>query len=101
MDRATKTIKLTNCEVIVYSQLTWGEKESLQLELMKGAKVDEQGLKDYDVKATLEVKYKTLETLIKEIKVGAETHKFTREWMNGLSITDGDKLYSELNKKKV
>ena len=97
MDRSTKTIKLSNCEVIIYSFLTWGEKEKLQLELMKGAKLNEQGLQDYDVQATLEVKYKTLETLIKEIKEGGEVRKFTRDWMDNLSVNDGDKLYDEIN----
>jgi len=44
MNRDTKIIQLSNCEVEVYSFLTWGEKEEIQTSLLRGANVNQNGL---------------------------------------------------------
>lgn len=104
MDRELKTIKLSNCEVDIITYLTWGDKEMLQSEMLKGAKLNSEGLNGFDASVMLETKYKLLELAIKEIRCGEEKKTFTREWVNNLSIEDGDLLYDNvemLNKKKV
>jgi hypothetical protein len=96
-------VKLTNCEVKIKDQLTWGDSEKIQGVYIKGAKMDQSGLKDFDASVVSEAKYVLLEITVMEIKEGEEVKQFTREWMNNLSIEDGNKLYEAveaLNKKK-
>jgi hypothetical protein len=96
-------IKLSNCEVKIKDQLTWGDSERIQSVYIKGAKVDQSGLKDFDASVVSEAKYVLLEITVMEIKEGEEKKQFNREWMNNLSIEDGNKLYEAveaLNKKK-
>jgi hypothetical protein len=96
-------IKLSNCAVKIKDQLTWGDSERIQSVYIKGAKVDKEGLKDFDASVVGEAKYVLLEIAVLEIKEGEETKAFSREWMNELSIDDGNKLYEAvefLNKKK-
>jgi hypothetical protein len=96
-------IKLSNCEVKIKDQLTWGDSERIQSVYIKGAKVDQSGLKDFDASVVSEAKYVLLEITVMEIKEGEEKKQFTIEWMNNLSIEDGNKLYEAveaLNKKK-
>jgi hypothetical protein len=96
-------IKLSNCEVKIKDRLTWGDSEKIQGVYIKGAKMDITGLKDFDASVVSEAKYVLLEIAVIEVKEGEEVKPFTREWMNGLSIDDGNKLYDAvelLNKKK-
>jgi fido (protein-threonine AMPylation protein) len=96
-------IKLSNCEVKIKDQLTWGDSERIQSVYIKGAKVGKEGLQEFDASVVSEAKYTLLEISVLEIKEGEEVKKFSREWMNNLSISDGNKLYQEveeLNKKK-
>lgn len=102
-NRETKTIKLSGCEVDIITYLTWGEKESLQAEIMKGAKLNETGLTGFDSSVLLDTKYKLFEVAIKEVRCGEEKKSYSKEWIDNLSIDDGDLLYSaveELNSKK-
>ena len=98
MERENKTIELSNCKVKIITFLTWGEKEKINSVLMEGAKIDNTGIAGYDSKAILEKKYKLLELCILEIKENENIVKFNREWMDGLSVNDGDKLYNEVEK---
>jgi len=98
MDRETKTIKLANCEVDIIKSLTWGEREDVQDVMLSGAKVGGEGLSGYDPKAMREAKYKLLEIAVHKIKEEGEEKEFSKEWMNNLSVEDGDKLYSEIEK---
>ena len=106
MERETKKIILPNSklEVEIITFLTWGEKEMIQNEMFKGAKLNETGIGNFDASILLEVKYKLFEIAIKEIRSNDGTKfTFNRDWINNLSIEDGDSLYDsidELNKKK-
>jgi hypothetical protein len=102
--RPTKIIKLSNCEVEVITFLNWGEKETLQAELLKGAKVSQNGLDAFDISTMLNAKYKLFEVAIKGIKEGEVKKQYSKDWIDNLSIDDGDLLYNELeqlNKKKI
>ena len=107
MDRATTTIKLAEFDVKVFSSLNWGEKETLQSEIMKGAKINDTGFQEFDTGVLLNTKYKMCELLVTEIKnKKGEVIPYSKEWLNNLSIPDGDLLMDKFDviefiKKKV
>lgn len=105
MDRELKTIKLSNGdEVKVLSYLTWGEKEKVTGSMIKGAKLGQGGFSGIEASAVMDGKYTLLELCVKEIKSGLEVKQFSKEWMDNLSVDDGDLLYEaidSLTKKKV
>lgn len=97
MPRETKTVKLSNgTEVILKAWLSWGEKEDLKTELMKGAKFGASGMTGFDVTAIAEEKMKTMEAVVVKVIEGGAEKPFTREWVRALRIEDGDKLASAI-----
>jgi|SRR6056297_2554395 len=95
-----KTIKLTDYEVDIKDSLTWGDKEKLQQEYINGMEIKKGGKEfDWNPEVTLNAKYKLLEISIKEIREKGKDKKieFSKEWMNNLSIEDGDKLYDKVD----
>ena len=101
-------VKLKDVVVKIKDSLTWGDSKKIQSAIMKGAKVSgkagnsEVGL-DFNASVMLEGTYTTLECSIIEIIDGGVKKEFTREWMDSLSISDGDKLVEavdEMSKKK-
>lgn len=105
MERTTNTLKLTNGEEVkVISALTWGEKEKIDSVIIGGVKVDNSGLKGYDMGVVAERQYQLLELCVKEIITNGESKQFTREWMDNLSVEDGDLVFQTvdaLTKKKA
>lgn len=95
--RETKTITLSACEVDIVTYITWGEKETIQEVIMSGANVNQSGLNGYDIGAVRSSKYKALEICIKEIRQDGKAMSFSREWMDNLSLEDGENLYSAVN----
>ena len=100
-------IKLSKATVKIKDALTWGDSQKIQAALMSGAKMKSDDIKkvgfDFDTSGMLEAKYVALECSIIEIKEGEKIETFSREWMNNLSIEDGDKLIEavdSLSKKK-
>ena len=102
-------VKLQNdVKVTLKDSLTWGDEQKIQGAIMSGAKMSgKAGDKDmgfnFDATAMLESKYVALECIVKEIKEGEKTSSFTREWMDNLSMADGDTLVEavdEVSKKK-
>lgn len=103
MSRPIKTVKLSACEVDIVTYITWGEKEKIQNSIVKGAKIDGSGVSGFDASVISESKYQLLELAVKEIREGDAKIPFTREWMDNLSVEDGDALFDAvdaLNKKK-
>ena len=98
MDREMKIIKLKDYDVKVISNLNWGEKETIQAELIKGAKINDKGFQEFDTSILLATKYKACEIMIKEIK-GKDNLvvPYSKEWMNNLSASDGDALIEAMN----
>lgn len=93
-----RTIKLSQCEVDIKDSLTWGDAEAVQAAMLGSLKVGNVGINGIDGNALSEGKYKLLEICVVEIREGEKKSKFTREWMNNLSMEDGDALYSEVEK---
>jgi len=101
-------VKLSKQEVEIKEALTWGDNEKLQSILMSGAKLgnlNQAGDKkpedvdiEFDTTVMLKGKYALLEVAIIKIKDGEKEIPYTKEWMDGLSIEDGEKLYNEVEK---
>lgn len=102
-------IELSKAKVTIKDSMSWGDKEQINATLMRGAKIDGKATdaKDvgfsFDTDAMLESKYVTLEKLITKIEEGEKEIEFSRDWVNNLSIEDGDKLMDNIDKvaKKV
>lgn len=97
-------IQLTDYTVTAKDQLTWGDAEKIQSVLQRGAKIKgtvqnaENSNFEFDTDAMLEAKYVTLERTVTRI-VDKESKEvpFTRDWIDNLSIQDGNKLYEAVN----
>lgn len=99
-------VELKNYQVDLKETFTWGDKEKLQNVYLKGAKIDQTGMKDFDASVVSEAKYMLLEISILSIRDKEGNNVlFSKEWMNNLEIEDGDLLYSKCdelsNKKKI
>lgn len=112
MEKPTKTIKLSNAEVDIFTAMTWGDKERIKGAFTTGFKVkaDKDGKNpdmSFDMSSIQAANYIALEVMIKEIREGDKTFKFNRDWVDSLSVDDGDKLMNEidavtnLDKKKL
>lgn len=93
-----RTIKLSTHEVDIKESLTWGDAEAIQSVMLGGMKLDATGVSGINPSVISEGKYKLLEICVLEIRNGESKSSFTREWMDNLSIEDGDALYSEVEK---
>lgn len=87
-------LQLSKSTVSIKDNFTWGDKEKIQNIYIKGAKVDQSGMKEFDTSVVSEAKYVLLEIMVEAIDEGEDRKAFTREWMNSLSLEDGDLLYS-------
>ena len=104
MERELKKIKLSNCEVSIVTYLSWGEYQQIESALIGKVNVSSNG-QDVNIgeDTILNQKYALLEICVKEIRIGSDKGPFTREWMDNLTLVDGNKLYDEveeLTKKK-
>lgn len=101
-------IKLSKAIVKIKDYLTWGDNQKIQDAIMSGAKMaGKSGNKEmgfnFDTTAMFEAKYVALECAVLKITEGEKEFEFNRDWMNGLTIEDGDKLMDavdSLSKKK-
>lgn len=102
-------------EVTIKDSLTWGDAQKVQAALASGMKVGTAGFDGkIDGSVMIEAKYALLEVAIIKIQPLPEVSQeggvsdpepipFSRDWMNALSIEEGDALYAAvdaLNKKK-
>ena len=102
MEREIKTIKLSDCEVDIATSLTWGEKESLDVIVISGVRIKAEGDKEvgisgFNAQSVLDAKYKAFEICVKEIRKDDTKKPYSREWVDTLSIDDGDKLYKAVD----
>jgi hypothetical protein len=106
-------LDLEKYTVTIKDSIGWGLAQEVQAVVESGVKVGPNGFREYDTRVLLESKYKLLEICVTRIFEKAEGDQpadavpaeipFSREWMNGLSIQDGDTLYeacNDLTKKK-
>jgi TRAP-type uncharacterized transport system substrate-binding protein len=92
-------MKLKDYKVELKDSITWGESKDIQDAMLKDIEVDARGqIKGLSMSAMREAVYKTIEIIVIKItdKEGKEV-SFSREWMNSLSIDDGNKLEDYAN----
>lgn len=96
-------VELTTAKVEIIDRLTWGQQERIREAMMGGIKVqsltdkEKQSL-DFDTAVLSKAKYKTLEICIKKITLTDGTEvPYTPEWMDNLTVEDGDKLFEAVN----
>lgn len=107
MERPTNTIELSNgAQVVLFTFLTWGQMQAIESSLMRGANVKTDGNKpdvSFNGDFMLEAKYTALEQSIKCVIEDGKEKAFTRDWINNLSMDDGNTVYAaveELTAKK-
>jgi len=94
-------IKLSKANVEIKEEITWGDSQKIESAMVSGAKMQGDPTKagemkfDFDAgQVMLESKYVELEVFV--VSIEEESGKkisFTREWMNGLSLSDGNTLH--------
>lgn len=94
-----KTIELsTGAKVDLIEKLTWGQREQVRSALYSGVSMNAEIANNPDklsvsASALVEAKFKAIEVCVKNITEPDGTqHGFSREWMDALSIEDGDKV---------
>jgi len=98
-----KIIDLTIGKVEIIENLTWGIQEEIKSSVMSAMKISDisdisKPKMDIDPSAILKTKYKTLELCIKKITLNDGTEiAYSKEWMDNLSIEDGDKLFDAVD----
>ncbi len=98
-----KIVKLSVGDVEIIEQLTWGQQEQIRDAMLGGVSV--QGLSDAEKKkielnasVISKAKYKALEIAVKKITLSDGNQvPYSKEWMDNLSIDDGDKLFAAVN----
>jgi hypothetical protein len=94
-----QTVNLSIGKVEIIDQLTWGMQEKLREVIFSNAKINakQSELADpnyvVDLKETYKGKYIALALCVKKITLtdGTEVN-YTQDWMDNLSIDDGDTL---------
>lgn len=97
-------VKLQDAIVILKDKITWGDAQKVKSALATGEYDFVRGTGGkVTAQSVLESNYVAMECIIVEIREGEKTKKFTREWVDDLSMDDGDKLFAavqEVSKKK-
>lgn len=103
MEKETKTIELSNCKVEIITRLTWGQQEQIRAAMLEGMRVsdvreqEKQSL-EMNPAVLVKAKYKALELCVKKIISGnGKEVAYSKEWMDNLSVDDGDTLFTAVN----
>ena len=100
-------VELKDYKVELKDEMTWGDAQKVEDVFLSSAKLkgDKSGDMNFgfDGSVMLKAKYVAIEMMIKSIKKGDEVIEYSKEWLDNLSMSDGNKLDSaveELTKKK-
>lgn len=89
-------VELSIGKVELIEGLTWGQQEQIRQSMLEGVKVhgvNERQSLDLDASVISKAKYKALEVCVKKITLNDGTEiAYSREWMDNLSVADGDIL---------
>lgn len=89
--------KDTKVEII--DHLTWGQRERINAALLGSVKVG-TAAQNFEINADgmSAAKYKALEVcVVNVVEADGTTHPFSKEWMDNLTVEDGDKLFDAVN----
>lgn len=98
-----KTIELSNSKVEIIDELTWGMQEQIRGAILSGMSVgnlNDADRQDMRLEGSVlgPVKFKVLELCVKKvIEADGKEHGYTKAWMEGLSISDGDKVWEAVD----
>ena len=96
----TREVKLSTGETVhLYTYLTIGESRQLQKTLLAGGKLDlkEGQLEEVSPALYMDMQDQALTFLVKNITKAEEVKPFSMDWLNSLSIEDGNKVYDVVN----
>jgi hypothetical protein len=97
MDRELKTIILSNkIEVKIVSFLTWSEKEKITNSIFQDTNISDLQSPKINGSMMFEYKKTAFKECIKEIKDADKIVVFNDEFINSLSLEDGDLLWNEI-----
>lgn len=94
-----KPVKLSIGTVEIVTVLTWGMQERIRGVMLDGFKMKGSGGEPEISAGVLSLsKYKALEVCVKKITLTDGTEiQWSKDWMDDLSIEDGDKLMEAVN----
>lgn len=97
-------VKILKGTVKIKDELTWGDSQKIQNAILSGTKMsgkatnaNDVGL-DFDASVMLKAKYVALECAIIEIEEDGQKKQFSEDWMNSLSLSDGEKVMEAVDK---
>lgn len=93
------TVNLSKSTVEIVDAITWGQKEQIQSAMLSGLKVTGGGGQafDFNAEALSRAKYKAIEVCVLKITEDDKDVPFSREWLDALSVDDGDTLYAAVD----
>jgi hypothetical protein len=94
-------VKLSKSTVEIVDAITWGQKEQIQAAMLSGLKIGGSGAGahgiDFSAEALSRAKYKAIEVCVLKITEDGKDVPFSREWLDNLSVADGDALYAAVD----
>ena len=101
----SKIVELSNAQVEIKDQVTWIQMQRVEATLAESAKIGPDGKPTgFDGNALVESKIKLMEMLVVKITQEEKEFTFNRNWLEQLSVEDGNKLTAALDEvtgKKV
>lgn len=93
------TVKLSKSSVEIVDAITWGQKEQIQSAMLSGLKMTGGSGQSFDfsAEALSRAKYKAIEVCVLKITEGDKDLPFSREWLDALTVEDGDALYAAVD----
>jgi len=98
-----KQVKLSTCTVDIVEKITWGMQEEIRAAMLGGIRVsgltdkEKQNL-ELDSAVLMKAKYKALGLCVKKITdAEGKESTYSKEWMDNLSVEDGDALFLAVN----
>lgn len=91
-------IKLEKYEVQTKEFLTWGDKEEINAIVTNSAKIGSGESYAVDGFILMQSRFALIKKMIVSIKEGDNLIQYSDDWLKNLSVADGDKLHSEIEK---
>lgn len=99
------TLKIDGATVEFIEKLTWGMQEKIRQTLYGALKMQNMSMSnpssarvEFSPEAVTNSRYKAIEICIKKITADDGTEiKYSEDWLNNLSVEDGDAIYARAN----
>lgn len=93
-------IKLSNCQVELIDQLTYGARLKLQEAVLNGSRLNaSDNDMSMDGTALIAARYKAFEICITKVTDAEGNEKrYSRDWLDNLSVDDGETLFAAVEK---